>query len=109
LDLGPNAADGNMAINVQICCGVAEDERIATVTPVIESFAFKTTWYGTTGSSNPSIDRPCAFSVPCVARSTETLSLAAEVVSRLGEFTHRSHDRLAGVLSTRTSNRIECA
>jgi hypothetical protein len=42
LDLGPNAADGNIAINVQICCGVTEDERIAAVTPVIESFAFKT-------------------------------------------------------------------
>jgi hypothetical protein len=43
LDLGPNAVDGNVAINVQICCGVTEDERIAAVTPVIESFVFKTT------------------------------------------------------------------
>jgi hypothetical protein len=42
LDLGPKVADGNIAINVEICCGVVRDERIAAVTPVIESFAFKT-------------------------------------------------------------------
>jgi hypothetical protein len=42
LDLGPKAADGNIVINVQICCGVAEGERIAAVTPVIDSFVFKT-------------------------------------------------------------------
>ena len=42
LDLGPKAADGNIAINVEICCGVIRDDRITAVTPVIESFAFKT-------------------------------------------------------------------
>jgi hypothetical protein len=42
LDLGPKAPDGNIAINVEICCGVVRSERIAAVTPVIQSFTFKT-------------------------------------------------------------------
>jgi hypothetical protein len=42
LDLGPKFPNGNIAINVEICCGVVRSERIAAVTPVIESFAFKT-------------------------------------------------------------------
>ncbi len=42
LDLGSKFDNGNIAINVEICCGVARDERIAAVTPVIGSFKFKT-------------------------------------------------------------------
>jgi hypothetical protein len=43
LDLSSNSAHGNIAINVQICCGVTARERLAAATPIIESFAFKTT------------------------------------------------------------------
>jgi hypothetical protein len=43
LDLGPTAGAGNIVITVEICCGVDRSERIAAVTPVIESFVFKTT------------------------------------------------------------------
>ncbi len=39
LDLGGENA-GNIAINVEVCCGVEFEERMAAVTPVIESFAF---------------------------------------------------------------------
>jgi len=40
LDLGENGADGNIAITVEVCCGAQWDERMAAVTPVIESFVF---------------------------------------------------------------------
>jgi len=42
LDLGPQFPNANIAINVEICCGVVRDERIAAAAPVIESFTFKT-------------------------------------------------------------------
>jgi hypothetical protein len=41
LDIGKNAADGNIAINIEVCCGVQFAERVAAVTPIIKSFAFK--------------------------------------------------------------------
>jgi hypothetical protein len=40
LDLGEDGADGNIAITVEVCCGAQWDERMAVVTPVIESFVF---------------------------------------------------------------------
>ena len=40
LDLGADAADGNIAISVEVCCGADWDEVMATVEPVIDSFAF---------------------------------------------------------------------
>ena len=42
LDLGENGADGNIAITVEVCCGVQWDERMKAVAPVIESFVFDT-------------------------------------------------------------------
>jgi hypothetical protein len=41
LDLG-GADSGNIAINVEVCCGVDFETRMAAVTPVIESFEFPT-------------------------------------------------------------------
>ncbi|MEO8229211.1 MAG: hypothetical protein ABI628_05535 [Chloroflexota bacterium] len=43
LDIGPNGSDGNIAINVEVCCGVEFDQRTATVAPVIATFAFAAT------------------------------------------------------------------
>jgi hypothetical protein len=40
LDLGPGGADGNIAINVDVCCGVGFNARMAAVSPVIDSFVF---------------------------------------------------------------------
>jgi hypothetical protein len=40
LDLGPNGTEGNIAINVDVCCGVGFDDRMAAVAPVIDSFVF---------------------------------------------------------------------
>lgn len=40
LDLGQDGADGNIAINVDVCCGARFNDRMAAVTPVIDSFAF---------------------------------------------------------------------
>ena len=42
LDLGEDGADGNIAITVEVCCGAQWDERMAAVTPVVESFVFDT-------------------------------------------------------------------
>ncbi|TDX08957.1 hypothetical protein EV647_0299 [Kribbella sp. VKM Ac-2566] len=42
LDLGKNGADGNIAINIEICCGVQRAERLAAVEPVLKTFTFKT-------------------------------------------------------------------
>ncbi|WP_132195525.1 MULTISPECIES: hypothetical protein [Kribbella] len=41
LDIGKNGADGNIAINIEVCCGVQFAERMAAVAPIIKSFAFK--------------------------------------------------------------------
>jgi len=41
LDLGKNATDGNIAILVQVCCGVDFVERTTAVTPVIKSLVFR--------------------------------------------------------------------
>jgi hypothetical protein len=40
LDLGTNGAAGNVAINIDVCCGVDWQQRIIDVTPVVESFQF---------------------------------------------------------------------
>jgi len=40
LDLGTDAADGNIAIGVEVCCGADWDEVMAMVEPLIESFVF---------------------------------------------------------------------
>jgi len=42
LDLGENGTNGNIAITVEVCCGAQWDERMAAVTPVVESFVFDT-------------------------------------------------------------------
>jgi hypothetical protein len=41
LDLGKSATDGNIAILIQVCCGVDFGERTTAVTPVINSLAFR--------------------------------------------------------------------
>jgi hypothetical protein len=41
LDIGKNAVDGNIAINIEVCCGVQFAERVAAAAPIIKSFAFK--------------------------------------------------------------------
>jgi hypothetical protein len=41
LDLGKNAADGNIAILIQVCCGVDFVERTTAATPVIKSLVFR--------------------------------------------------------------------
>lgn len=42
LDLGENGADGNIAINIEFCCGTQLAERMALVEPVLKTFTFKT-------------------------------------------------------------------
>jgi hypothetical protein len=39
-DLGTAGPGANVAINVDVCCGIEWDERIAAVTPVVNSFTF---------------------------------------------------------------------
>ena len=41
LDLGKNASDGNIAILVQVCCGIDFVERTTAVSPVINSLVFR--------------------------------------------------------------------
>jgi hypothetical protein len=41
LDLGKNATDGNIAILIQVCCGVDFVERTTAATPVIKSLVFR--------------------------------------------------------------------
>jgi hypothetical protein len=40
LDIGEDGIDGNIAIAVEVCCGVEFDDRMAAATPVIETFMF---------------------------------------------------------------------
>lgn len=40
LDLGEDGTNGNIAINVEVCCGAEWDEVMEAATPLIESFAF---------------------------------------------------------------------
>jgi hypothetical protein len=40
LDLGSQAKSGNLAINIDVCCGVDFERRMDEVTPVIESLVF---------------------------------------------------------------------
>ena len=41
LDLGEDGANGNIAINIEVCCGVEFKERTAAVTPIIDSLVFR--------------------------------------------------------------------
>jgi hypothetical protein len=40
LDIGKDGAEGNIAINIEVCCGTTFTERMAAVTPVVESLKF---------------------------------------------------------------------
>jgi hypothetical protein len=40
LDIGQDGVAGNIAITVEVCCGVQFDDRMAAATPVVESFTF---------------------------------------------------------------------
>jgi hypothetical protein len=42
LDLPKDGVAGNIAVNIDVCCGVDWKQRIDEVTPVVESFEFKT-------------------------------------------------------------------
>jgi hypothetical protein len=41
LDIGKNGVDGNIAINIEVCCGVQFAERVAALEPIIKSFSFR--------------------------------------------------------------------